>query len=140
MKKAQKYRLTLIEGDYFNSKREDFLHSLFGHFSLLSWLSSASKVKVLDKERFYPQNKEVSVYTFTTLNSPNPSFLVEFDKDDMERTISFCPFADRQEMLKSVNAYSLKTKLAVVFSIHQETSKLDVSKKRAVVYIDINDS
>lgn len=116
------------------------MHSLFNHFSLLSWLSSASQVKVLDKERFYPQGKEVSVYTFTSLNSPTPSFLVEFEKNDEDRTISFCPFADRQEMLKSVNAHSLKAKLTAVFSIHEETSKLDTSKKRAVVYIDINDS
>lgn len=94
------------------------MHSLFRHFSLLSWLSSASQVNVLDKERLCPQGKEVSVYTFTSLNSPTPSFLVEFDKNNKERSISFCHFADRQEMLKYVNAYSLKAKLAVVFSIH----------------------
>lgn len=118
MKKGQQYRLSLIEGDYFIAKREEFMHSLFRHFSLLSWLSSASNINILDKERFYPQGNEVSVYTFTSLNSPNPSFLVEFDKNDTERSISFCPFADRQEMLKSVNAYSLKAKLTVIFSMH----------------------
>lgn len=43
MKKAEQYRLTLLEGDYFSAPKEDFLRSLFRHFSLLSWLSSASE-------------------------------------------------------------------------------------------------
>jgi hypothetical protein len=105
----------------------------------LSWLSSASKVAILDHERLCINRRDISVYTFTSEASPTPSYLLEFSKNEQERSISYCSFEDRQAMLKAVNADSLKPKVQAIFSLHDETSKLDSSKKRSVVYIDITD-
>ena len=49
------YRIELIEGDFFgigDDNSQHFFDSLFNSFSLLSWLSSASQINILDEESF----------------------------------------------------------------------------------------
>lgn len=49
--KSEIYRISLVEGDYFHTEKTQFFNSLFNHFSLLSWLSIASGVEILEKEK-----------------------------------------------------------------------------------------
>lgn len=113
----------------------------------MSWLSSSSSVRILDKERFYPDGKqrlhsdgtEASVYTFTTKLTPKPGFLVEFGKNEKAKTINYCFFDSQKRAIEAITSKSLKQTIQVVMSMHEETSKLDSSNKRSVIFIDISD-
>ena len=76
--KAEIYRISLVEGDYFHTEKTQFFNSLFKHFSLLSWLSIASGVEILEKENIESNGKMYKIYTYTLKHTGKENYLVEF--------------------------------------------------------------
>lgn len=143
MTESEFYRLTLLEDDYFRgdqARKDDFYDSLFKSFSLLSWFNQSCGVQINNCEKFMKKQGEVTVYAFVSLDKKEQRFLVEFCKNQEQRSICYM-VCEGQENLKRIRdeGTTLKETIKVVISRHTEVSRKDKSNKKMVIYVDIED-
>lgn len=122
------YRVSLIQGDYFNKGAQSvtqFYQSLFEHFSILSWINQTNNIQIENQLDIKVDKNNFKIYVFKVEGKNKEQLLVEFEKNPEKGTIHFS-FPDQYNQNNIENhLQELATDMTVSFSQKKEVSKLN---------------